>query len=491
MRLEFRLIGDLPRLAWVAHLRKDPWSMEVLHGPWVETRKDCFFEGAWDGPFESYLFDQAWTLTGSGGRVTGDGVVFATPSYMYERLHSFRTGGELFVSNSLPFLLALAGQRLDPDYPHYFLDFRDFHRAGISVTKKQLRLLGPHVVELHDCCNLEVTPDLTITRLEKPQSPPPRDYQDYVAFLERTLADVAANANHPSREVTYRMVTMLSQGYDSTAVSALASRAGCREAVTYRKSAGGGYGYLDDSGTAIGAHLGLSVTEYERWDYDKLPENRDDEFYIDPRGGDPHLVPMEGQLVGALLLSGRGGFYWGPSAVPLRRRGFPEDRGQPLYVAATRKLLGGSALGEFRLKTGFLHFPLSYSGRIHAPVLQALSVSEEMRPWSIGGSYDCPIARRITEQAGVPRHLFGQIKKGGPGRKPIVARSLRRRTIDLLEDLTLWAPTRALFTRLVRSRFGWQHSFFVQRGVERIMQRYRAAIDGRTIDAAQRMRALK
>jgi hypothetical protein len=33
-----------------------------------------------------------------------------------------------------------------------------------------------------------------------------------------------------------------------------------------------------------------------------------------------------------------------------------------------------------------------------------------MRQWSIGGEYDRPIARRLAEEAGVPRHLFGQTK---------------------------------------------------------------------------------
>ncbi len=448
----------------------------MLHGECVEIRDDCFFEGAWDGPFELCRFDQAWTMLGSGARVTGEGVMFVSPSHMYERLHCFRAGAELFVSNSLPFLLVLAGQQLDPHYRHYFLDFRDFFRAGIRVTRKQIRLLGPQVAELHDYCNLLVTPDLTVKRIEKPQPPPPRDYHDYVAFLERTLADTAANANDAARGQTYRMVTMISQGYDTTAISALAARAGCREAVTFRKSAGRGCGYVDDSGTEIGTRLGLSVKEYERWDYDRLPQNRDDEFYIDPRCGDPSFVLMEDQLVGALLLSGWDGFKWGPLVRPFRRRGFPDERGLPLLQMPIRRILGGSALGEFRLKTGFIHFPLSYSGRIHAPVLQALSVSESMRPWSIGGAYDRPIARRIAEEAGVPRHLFGQIKKGGPGRTVTVARSWRRRMLDLLEDLSLWPPTRALATRVLRSRFGWQHSFFVQHGVARVGERYRAAL---------------
>ena len=39
-----------------------------------------------------------------------------------------------------------------------------------------------------------------------------------------------------------------------------------------------------------------------------------------------------------------------------------------------------------------------------------------MKPWSVAKSYDRPIARRIAEEAGVPRHLFGQVKKGGPRR---------------------------------------------------------------------------
>jgi hypothetical protein len=73
MRLEFRLIRDLPRLAWAAHLHKDPWSMEVLHDPWVEVREHCFFEGAWNGPFELCRFDQAVTMAGSGGRIAGEG----------------------------------------------------------------------------------------------------------------------------------------------------------------------------------------------------------------------------------------------------------------------------------------------------------------------------------------------------------------------------------------------------------------------------------
>jgi hypothetical protein len=41
-----------------------------------------------------------------------------------------------------------------------------------------------------------------------------------------------------------------------------------------------------------------------------------------------------------------------------------------------------------------------------------------MKPWTLGGEYDRPIARRIAEEAGIPRELFGQQKKGGPWSAP-------------------------------------------------------------------------
>src|SRR5207245_1892941 len=56
------------------------------------------------------------------------------------------------------------------------------------------------------------------------------------------------------------------------------------------------------------------------------------------------------------------------------------------------------------------------------PEIIAISRSAEMAPYRIGGSYDRPIARRLLEEAGVPRQLFGQKKRAmalvfswGPG----------------------------------------------------------------------------
>lgn len=440
---------------------------------------DCFFEGAWDGPFEGYRFDQALTFAGSGGRLADDGIVFATPSHTFERLHSVRAGDQVFVSNSLAFLLALSGERLDSKHPHYYLDFLDFHRAGIRVKEKRLRVAGPRFVSLHDCCNLAIQADLTISRLEKPLGPPPSDYAAYVSFLSRTARDVFANASHADRRWSFRPVTSLSQGYDSTAVSALASKAGCREAVTFRKS-NGTTGYEDDSGSEIARCLNLCVTEYGRADCDRIARERDHQFYIEPDGMDRSLVVMEEQLVGALLLTGRfGERLW--NREPSIRWGLPGDTGQPHFQLLTGFKLGGCALGEFRMNAGFIHFPLACSGGLHAPAIKAITDSPEMQPWSVGGGYDRPIARRIAEEAGVPRRLFGQTKKGGPRRSGPQGRSWIKRAIYKLWVASYWPPVRILILRVTGNRLNgaWRRgSFAVQRSVERTMQAYLSAISG-------------
>jgi hypothetical protein len=466
VRFELLPIPTLPRLAWAACVRAGDPVVRVLHGPCVEARGDSFVEGAWDAPFTVGDFDRSAVLAGSGGRVTPTGVRFATPATMYERLQSVRTRDALFVSNSLAFLLASSGDRLDPDHPHYYLDLLDFYRCGIRVKEKRLRLAGDRSAELHDCCNLEVASDLRVTRVEKPWGAPPASYDAYASLLEHTLGRVIENAGDPARRWRYRPLTMISQGYDSTAVAALARRVGCREAVTFLKSDSRD-GYVDDSGEAIARTLGLAVTSYERNDYVAMPELREEEFYLDPWGVDRNMVVMEKQLTASLLLSGRSGETMWTRGDPARWG--LSDLEHPI------DLTPGCALGEFRLRTGFLHLAPATIAAIHAPVIHPWNASPEMRPWSIGGTYDKPIARRIAEEAGVPRQLFGQVKKGGPQYPGVPDGTLGR----LKDRVTHWPPIRAFIRRRFGNRFHprWkQGSFDVQKGIERMVDRYRQVI---------------
>lgn len=466
MRLEFRANPNLPRLAWAVQVHAGSDVAVVHHGPRVETWARGFVEGAWDARFADRGFDRAAVLAGSGGRLAGAGLRLATPTHLYERLQSLRVGDELLVSNSLAFLLALSGDRLDPDHPHYYLDLLGHHRSGIRDPHKRLRLAAGRFVDLHDACNLDVGADLDLQRREKPWGSPPESCDDYIALLEETVGRVVDNADDSHRRWRYRPVAMVSQGYDSTAVAALARKAGCREAATFLCSDSED-GYVDDRGDAVATALDFARLEvYERNDAPLCADFREEEFYLEPWGVDRGMAVMAAQLEGALLLSGR-------SAEPVWTRGLPRRWGLP-DLQHRLNITPGCALGELRLRTGFLHFAPATIALVHAPVIHAWHASRELRPWSIGGDYDKPIARRIAEEAGVPRELFGWRKKGGP----------ERLDSDEADPWPPWVRGRMLHAALRRvlghrrTHPRWRlGSFEIQRGAERMIERYRAAID--------------
>lgn len=72
----------------------------------------------------------------------------------------------------------------------------------------------------------------------------------------------------------------------------------------------------------------------------------------------------------------------------------------------------GFGFGEFRRNIGFAHVPIPYIMSTRMSEIRQIGNSPEMQPWSLGGDYDKPIARRIVEEAGVPRWMFGQVKSG-------------------------------------------------------------------------------
>ncbi len=473
MHFEFERIAELPRLAWVACVLRNRNAIRVLHGPWVETREQAFVEGAWDGAFQDFQFPESTMLVGSGACITEEGLLFAGHSDLHERLYSIRQDDALWVSPSLALLLATSGEALDPRYPHYYLNFVDAYRAGIRYPDKHLRIRNGRMVQMHDVCNLRITPHLEITRVEKSWASPPANYREYETMMQQTLDRVIRNAGDPARRHPFRPVCMISQGYDSVAVAALASRSGCQEAVTYRLS-GSAAGVLNDDGSEIGAVLGYTTTPYDRPQPQFTPRPREEEFYLEPWGVDREILPMEGQLVGSLLLSGRSTSGWQVGEGP--RWGLPGNSGLP-DLQRPIDYTPGCALTDFRMRVGFLHFAVPAVGAIYAPLLHRWTESAEMRPWRVGGSYDKPIPRRIAEQAGVPRHMFGQSKMGGPLRTP--ARSPMAKLLRFYRDAIYWAPLRVLIRRTLGNRLHpyWRlKSFEIQNSAEIVIARYRQAL---------------
>ena len=411
--IEFEPLAHLPPLAWCAHASAGA-PTRVTHGSGVETRADGFVEGAWDGDFGAFDVDRAGTLAGSGARVRDGAIVFAAPFHPLERLYVLRVPGEARISNSLAFLLTEAGDGLDLGHPDYFFDFVGAVRRGIAAPATRLRTVAGHAVELHPGCILEVDRAATVRRVARPLGAPPASYAEYVGHLFDTTRRLAANAADRRRRGTYRLVAACSRGYDSTASAAIAARAGAREGVTFVRSATrSGHPLVgvderadDDSGATTLRALGMRVSEFDRSDLASLPGHPRAEFFISSPAAitDATALLMEDTLRGSVFVSGRHGErYWGPTR-RCRRTDFRETDDCHL---------SGHALGEFRLRTGFVHYPLPYVGALHGPAIYAITHSAEMRPWKLGnGYYDRPIPRRIAEEAGVPRAGFGQRKLG-------------------------------------------------------------------------------
>lgn len=396
MYFKFFLDAQLPKLAWIAIMQKNQPEVSVIHGEWVETRQDFFFEGAWDSEFSAGDFVKSAVLKGSGGKQGEQGIIFCPPSHTLSRLNLIKREDALFISNSFAFCLSASGNRLKRDYPLYFRDFQSIIR-GIKKYKKNIPLKQGSVA-LRYMDNVKVRRDLSWESVSKPLPPAFIDYAEYYKFLVGTLEKIRDNVTSPARRIQYNFLATISSGYDSTAGAALLSRIGCAHAITFPEAR---VRPLSDSGREAAQHLGYSVVEAERFEYQKLKTCPEAEFFAPgtaTNGGDIVFACKEELLRRKVFVTGfNGGYVWNLVNFPSRD--------------ILRSDASGSLMEEFRLRVGFIHLPIPFIGAVRQPEILAISRSPEMKPWVLGGHYEKPIPRRIAEESGIPRSLFGQSKK--------------------------------------------------------------------------------
>jgi hypothetical protein len=123
--------------------------------------------------------------------------------------------------------------------------------------------------------------------------------------------------------------------------------------------------------------------------------------------------------------------------------------------ATMRRLdVGGHGLGEARLTAGFIHLPLPFIGARRKEDIVTITESPEMDPWRLRNTYDRPIARRISEEAGVPRHIFGQLKMGSVVifHRPAVpyGKELRKQFFEFLAAERILSKTQSLLWPIIR-----------------------------------------
>jgi hypothetical protein len=402
VRFFYRRVEGLPRLAWCLDFDPATGTARVDHGPWVETSERGFFEGAWAGPFEELGFDEARTFAGSGARLRGDELFVATPTDTTEGVYSIGgRGGRVVFSNSLPFLLAVSGEALDLDYLDYENDALSIC-DGLADYRREMPTASGNRFRLHLYANVRIAPDGSLE--ERPKAVPAgplRSFADYAALLRGEVRALCENAASDRRIQKFRPTVFCSNGYDSPACAALAREAGSEDAVVFETKKD----YLrSDSGAEIVRRLGYeNVNELRELDYKNL-DVADLFLGTGELGTSIYFSAAASILPGRILFSGvNGDNVWSTE----ERRVSTTLKRPSFYPDTARK--------EFRLVTGYVNFPPAFIGVMRHREIWKISTSEEMRPWSVASDYDRPIPRRIVEEKGIPRELFGFSKGGGCG----------------------------------------------------------------------------
>ena len=394
MILDYKPMPEWPVLSWLAVCQYGTDRVLVLHGQDVQTEPHWFCEAIWDGPYSEANLDQTDLIYGSGARCRGDRITFVSSGATIDRLQFLDRDPLVLVSNSLACLLTISGFEPDPYFRGYIDLFSSIGR-GYKRCDRFVPLRGG-VAQLVYFQNLEW--DGQGIR-EIPKVVPYRDfssYEKYTAFLSSSLQRLGANLSSRDRTFAYDWQGSLSRGYDSSTAVALAKAAGLRTALSFHESRPG----VPDDGSAIAESLALEIKLLDRlgWQNDGV---REPPFLCaDGQGKEIMLSTAPALLCRRVLVTGNGGDYvWDMN---------PEC----VSTELAHDEYAGLSLTEFRLHCGFVHLPLPYMGMPQVADICRISQSPEMSQWHIGGSYSRPICRRVLEERGVPREIFGIRKTG-------------------------------------------------------------------------------
>jgi len=391
MRLAPKLIAGWPKLAWLAIAPPGADAVEVLHGPCVEAGDGWCAEAVWAGSFDAGDFDRTDLVYGSGVRVRDGRVIFVSPGTGVDRLWYACREATWYVSNSLPALLAGARLSLREDYDGYTWAIETVESLGLSGYTRKIPADGADL-EIIYFNNLEYD-GRGLKEIEKPATAPHfTGFDGYYAFLAETARRLGENLGSPLRKSAIVPMSTISSGYDSAAAAAIARLAGCRLTATITRSTSLWRG--SDSGEEISRHLGMECRTY---DHDRRRYKRETTVWAAlGMAGGLNLTLFDYPEPLCLLFNGSyGDKVWDR---------LPHDLSDPVGDR-------DSLLGEFRLIQGVFHTVTPWWGIQRAQEINAIGAMEEMKPWALGTDYDRPIARRILEEAGVPRAAFGIRKR--------------------------------------------------------------------------------
>ena len=409
MKFSYLPSPHLSPLAWVARASSETSTISITHGRFVETHPHFFVEGAWAGDFEAGRIQDSDTVFGSGGCLTDGSVTFASCTATTDFLYHSSNINHFAISNSLPLLLGMLDDELQitgEDYSRINMSILD----GIRQYRPDIPTRKGHVTRIMHS-NVQFGTD-GITLIDKPLPPRFQQFEEYRDFMRSRIRALFANARHPARQMTMQIFSTQSKGYDSTAVNALAAPFGIDKVFTSVQSKERQSFYLgeqasqpSDDGTPVCESLGLTCIAIDRLTFKKNLSN--EHFYwagLD-NNQDLNLHHIQSFVnTPTLLLTGNLGEVWYTS----------EAIGKARLPTFNDELIrwdqAGHGLGEVRLTAGMVQVAVPFIGARNRKDILKITDDSSMDEYRLGGNYDRPIPRRIAEEAGVPREMFGQVK---------------------------------------------------------------------------------
>ena len=485
MDLAFSLNHRFPNLAWIASVEPEEQKATVTYGPWIEIFERGFIEGIWDGEFAEAAFDRTPCVFGSGAVVRGETITFvssaSTTDYLYWWLSD--DGRCVKVANSLPLLLASVDDELDPRVEDYDLINLSI-MSGITRYIRKIPTRKGGVSRLMHW-NLEVSPG-QVTERDKVLPPAFSTFNDYFVYLSACYGRLAANGRDTRRSRPMAIFSTQSKGYDTTAANAVARDLGIDLVLTVKRGKRPGYFAfedrqieVDDDGTDICKVFGLHCVPIERRALE-MDTRLEYVFYAClHETGDFNLQEISAHVVRpTVLITGCLGEIWYTAKYYAERPG-------RINADLVRGDLGNHGLTEIRLQAGYVQLAFPYIGARNRADIFRITASEEMEPWRLGTDYDRPIPRRIAEQAGLARNMFGQAKMASvleypPPNVPIdeqlrrdyLAFLIRHRILTRLHTALLPLVRRwnALVGTTSPRRHRW--NYYLQRGLSKILRRH-------------------
>lgn len=402
MTFLYNINKQLPALAWLATISKNDETIKVSCGEAVVTSNEWFAAGVWNGDLQKGEIDTCSTCCCTGMKINtkSGGVNLITPNHLQETVFAIETDGKLYVSNSMTFVLVASGSKLIKKYKAYVADMGSI-LYGLKSDKlvKQSPLCNGRKLQYFRCCIAEIHRDLQIKEKTRHSGLEFRNFSDYKQKLIDILEAINNNATDKTRKMPYGMIGTISRGYDAPSVCALAKNVGCSEVFTFVDNA-------DDDGTENANILGYTnihrVNSKEYKSNEKLLEA---EAFASGET-DPVFINFEDLYRDKLLLLGERGDSVYERLHSNANNDFDFHVGNQLSQAS-------QTIFENMLKNNSIVIAVPLIGGDRWTDLKRISNSEDMKPFSVGKHYDRPISRRLLEDAGVKREMFGQRKYGG------------------------------------------------------------------------------